>query len=363
MDKLFDSYWVLRVTALVLAILLFLYVKAELNDDDQNNTTSNTDVDIITDVELEVYYDDENLIVSGLPKTVDVTIEGPKPIVLQTKLAKDFKVFVDLNSLLIGEHQVTIDYENLSDKLDVSIEPKTVDVVIEEKVTAEMRVEPEMNNRLIHEGYELNGMIADPGTVFITGAKSVIESISYVKATVTGEPGIKAPFEQNANVKVLDSNLNKLDVVIEPESVKVKVDVYEYKREIPIVIKQKGSPPKGVTIRRLISESNRITVYGPKSIIDAFAELVVEFDVSEIEESKVYKVDLSLPNGATRLSSKTIDIQVDLNRVVPKVEPEETPTTSPNNTNNTGGADTGTTETETETDVNVEDNTNEQPLQ
>lgn len=361
MDKLFDSYWVLRVTALVLAILLFLYVKAELNDDDQN-TTSNTDVDIITDVELEVYYDDENLIVSGLPKTVDVTIEGPKPIVLQTKLAKDFKVFVDLNSLLIGEHQVTINYENLSDKLDVSIDPKTVDVVIEEKVTAEMRVEPEMNNRLIHEAYELNGMIADPGTVFITGAKSVIESISYVKATVTGEPGIKAPFEQNANVKVLDSNLNKLDVVIEPESVKVKVDVYEYKREIPIVIKQKGTPPEGVTIRRLTPESNRITVYGPKSVIDAFAELVVEFDVSEIEESGAYKVDLSLPNGATRLSSKTIDIRVDLTRLVPKVEPEETTTTSPNNT---GGADTGTTETETktETDVNVEDNTNEQPSQ
>ena len=64
------------------------------------------EVDIITQVPLEVYYDTENLIVTGLPKTVDVTIEGPRQIVLKAKLTKDFKVFVDLNALLIGEHRV-----------------------------------------------------------------------------------------------------------------------------------------------------------------------------------------------------------------------------------------------------------------
>ena len=72
---------------------------------------------------------------------------------------------------------------------------------IEEKVTQEFRVDPEMNNRLIDEGYILKGMTSNPTTVFVTGAKSAIESISYVKATVTGEQGLNQPFSQEAAVK------------------------------------------------------------------------------------------------------------------------------------------------------------------
>lgn len=142
MDKLFDSHWALRVVALILAILLFFYAKAQL--DSGQSTGINPEMDIITDVPLEAYYDSENLIVSGLPETVDVKIEGPRQLVLEAKLRKDFKVFVDLNSLLIGEHTVTIQHENLSEKLDVTIDPKVVDIVIEEKVTKEVSVDPNL---------------------------------------------------------------------------------------------------------------------------------------------------------------------------------------------------------------------------
>ncbi len=312
MDKLFDSYWVLRVTALVLALLLFFYVKA-LTDDTQSSNI-NSQYDIITDVPLEAYYDSENLIVTGLPKTVDVTVSGPMQLVLSAKLKKDFKVFVDLNSLLIGEHRVTIQYENFSEKLEVSIDPKWVDIVIEEKVTKELRVDPEMNNSQIAEGFELKGMTAEPSTVFVTGAKSAIENISYVKATVTGEDGINSSFKQEVNVKVLDNNLNKLDVIIEPETVVVNVEIKKYSREVPITIKQTGRPGEGITINSIRSDTESIIVYGPKSIIDSLTELVVEFDISEIQESGVYKVNLKIPNGATKLSSKTIEIEADITK-------------------------------------------------
>lgn len=322
MDKLFNSNWSLRVIALVLAILLFFYAKAQL---DQGQTApANTQIDIITDVPLEAYYDTENLIVSGLPETVDVTIEGPMQIVLKTKLTKDFKVFVDLNALLIGEHRVTIQHENFSDKLEVSIDPKAIDIAIEEKVTKEVKVEPELNNSLIAEGYFLTGMTAEPSTVFVTGAKSVIENISYVKATVNSDKSINASFEQEANVKVLDSNLNKLDVAIEPTTVNVKVGVREYSREIPITIRRKGTPMDGVTINSLTSEKKTIEVFGPKSIIDQLTQLVVEFDISAIDDSGVYKVDLVMPNGVTRLSSKTIEVQANVTKV--NEIPEEPPT-------------------------------------
>ena len=153
MDKLFESVWTLRVTALILAILFFFYVKSELDTTGQEDDPTNN-IAILTDVPLEAYYDTENLIVTGLPKTVDVTIEGSKQFVLQAKLKKDYKVFVDLSSLLIGDHKVAIQHENFSDKLDVSIDPEFVDIVIEEKVTKEFRVDPEFNTSLIADEHD-----------------------------------------------------------------------------------------------------------------------------------------------------------------------------------------------------------------
>ena len=321
MDKIFESYWALRITALILAFALFFYAKADM--DTNRDTPASTQTDIIYDVPLEVYYDDTNLIVTGLPETVNVMIDGPQSIVMQTKNLKDFKVFVDLNSLMIGEHHVTIQNEGFSDKLEVSIEPKSVSVVIEERVTKEFRVDPEMNNRLIAEEYVLDKMTADPATVMVTGAKSVIENISYVKATVTGEPGIKSSFEQEANVKVLNAELNRLDVVIQPEKVNVKVEIKEYSRELPITIKQIGEFQEGVSLEDISVEPSTLTVYGKKAMIDELRELVVEFDVAGLEESGDYEAKVIVPDGVT-VKANTITIHANVRKS--SVEADSEPT-------------------------------------
>lgn len=312
MDKLFDSPWMLRLTALFLAAALFLYVQAEEKRLADSNSSNETD--IITNVPLEVYYDYDNLFVTGLPETVDVKISGPSSTIVKTKLEKDFKVFVDLSSLIVGEHSVTIQQENFSEKLNVTIDPKMVNVNIEEKITEEFRVEPEMNNRLVAEDYIVKSTTVEPTHVMITGAKSVIDSISYVKATISGEQGIKQSFEQEATVKVLDRDLNKLDVRVSPEKVKVKVDINEYSRELPITLKEKGQLQGGVTIDKLSPEPSRITVFGTKATIDLLKEVVVEIDRAKITESGSYDFNIALPAGATKLSQDEIIIHADVTK-------------------------------------------------
>lgn len=310
MDKLFDSPWTLRLAALVLSGLLFFYV--QYSESNTRETSTSMETDLISNVPLDVYYDDDNLHVTGVPETVDVKISGPMQIVMKTKLSDDFKVFVDLNSLLIGEHRVTIQHENFSDKLDVTINPATINVTIEEKIAEEFRVEPEMNSRLIAEDYIVKGMTAEPSRVSISGAKSVIENISYVKATVTGEKGISETFDHEATVKVLDRDLNKLDVTINPEKVNVHVEVNEYSRELPITIQQKGAPKAGVTIENLSADPHTAYVYGPRTVIDALTEVVAEFDVSAVTGAGSYGAKLALPTGATKLSRDTIIIHADV---------------------------------------------------
>ncbi|MGN7118076.1 YbbR-like domain-containing protein [Lysinibacillus odysseyi] len=309
MDKLFDSYWALRIIAFVLALALFFYVKTGIDAGRENNPTA--DLDILYNVPLEVYYDDENLLVTGLPETVDVTISGSPQLIAQTKIRQDYKVFVDLNSLMIGEHHVPIQYEGFSDKLNVSIEPSSVNIGIEERVTKEFKIDPEMSNRLLADDYVVKDMTVNPSTVKVTGAKSVIESISYVKATVTGEQGIKESFEQDANVKVLNTDLNRLDVVVQPEKVKVKAEIEEYSREVPITIKQTGQLKEGISLDKIFAEPSKLKVYGKKALIDELKEIVVEFDVSDLEETGSYEAKLKLPEGmSVKADAVTIHAEV-----------------------------------------------------
>ena len=333
MDKLFDSPWMLRLAGLFLALALFAYVQTEGKS--ETESSSSTETDVITKVPLEVYYDEENLFVTGVPETVDVKISGPTPIVKKTKLEKDFKVFVDLNALLIGEHSVTIQQENFSEKLNVVIEPQTLNIKIEEKVTEEFKVEPEMNNRLLAEDFIVKSMQAEPVRVTITGAKSVIDSISYVKATVTGDKGINQSFEQEATVKVLDRDLNKLDVRVNPEKIKVKVEINEYSKELPLTIKEIGEANEGVTIEHLAIEPAKITVYGKKSVVDSFDSVSVDVDLTKITESGSYEFAVTLPNGATKLSQDKIIIHADV--FSEPVEPEENSETQSDTETNSSG--------------------------
>lgn len=317
MDKMIDSPWVLRITSLALAILLFFSVRSEINSNER--LAVNEQEDVIRDVPVEVYYDTDNLIVTGIPSVVDVRIKGPMQDVLKVKASRDFKVFIDLNRLLIGEHKVKLQYENISRKLDVELDPATVDIKIEERVTKEFKVEAEMNRQTIAEGFVLKGLNVTPPNVFITGAKSAIDSISYVKATVAGDNS-KEHFTQNADVRVLDKELNKLDVEVNPKTVKVDIDISEYSRDVPITLTQKGKPKSGLQIDDMKAEQRFITVYGTKSIVDAITTIEVPVDVAKFTESKTYNVPITKPEGISKLGADAIKVKVQISKTAEETE-------------------------------------------
>ncbi|MFD1206018.1 MULTISPECIES: CdaR family protein [Sporosarcina] len=322
MDKFMDRPWFLRITALILALSLFVTVKGE-EDKSASNTFGDT-VDIIRDVPLEVYYDNENLVVTGLPESVNVTVEGPPNIVQSLKIMRDFTVKADLRSLPMGSHKVEIQTENISDKLQVKLDPATVDVVIEEKITQSFKVDPEFNERLLAEDFHVVNMGVEPAAIEVTGAKSVIDSISFVKVSVTKDNGINKSFEQKARVRVLDRDLNKLNVTIEPEEVTVKVDIEENSKEVPIVVKQKGVAPDDISIDSVFSETKFITLYGPKKVLDSIENFNVDVDVTDVKKSGSINVELAKPKGVSKLSTDKIKVNiVASNRTGEEPPPEE----------------------------------------
>lgn len=322
MDRLMDNPWFLRITALLLAVLLFFTVQSEMES--TNNEESSDIADVIQEIPVEVYYDDNNLIVTGVPETVDMKISGPRAIVMQAKALQDFTVFVDLRNTPIGEHVVRIQHENVSDKLQVELDTTNITVSIEERVSMEFDVEPEINERLLEKNFVIESMKTDPKKIRVTGPKSVIENIEFVKATVTAEQGVNESFTQKVNIRVLDRNLGKLEnVLVEPEQVKVTVEVEEYSKEIPIKVRQKGEPKEGVTINDLTPDITWIRLYGNRSVIDELEAIFIDVDVSALEKTETVPIKVPVPKGVSRASDKEIKVKVDVTPATPKADAEK----------------------------------------
>jgi YbbR domain-containing protein len=74
---------------------------------------------------------DERLSVQPFPQSVDVIISGPVPV-LETLVAEDVEITVDVSGLGIGTYQLEprVDTGDISDVLIESILPGTVEVVL-----------------------------------------------------------------------------------------------------------------------------------------------------------------------------------------------------------------------------------------
>ncbi|WP_203340730.1 CdaR family protein [Planococcus beijingensis] len=310
MDKMMDNRWFLRITALLLAFLLFFSVQAE---DSNTGTTDTSRVsEVIEDVELEVYHDN-SLMVSGVPKTADLHLSGPVSIVQTARQLEDFTLFVDLRNLPVGEHQVPIQTENLSEQLNIRVDPAFVNVVIEERVSQEFRIDPEVNERMLAEGFILENVTVKPETVTVTGPKSMIDAISFVKATVSGEQGVKESFTTAARVRVLAEDLTKLESAeIEPQEVEVDVDVVEYSKLVPVRLEPTGEARPGITINDWNTATEEVRIFGPKTVVDEITEYVIEVDAADVTaEDDTLEVELAIPSGTSGVSPGQVSVEAE----------------------------------------------------
>lgn len=319
MDKWMDNPWFIKVVALVLAVLLFGSVpKNEPGKPGDVNVPSDEKVETIEDVPVKRIYDTDTLVVSGVPETVTVTLQGPKNLVQQAKTLRNFEVFVDLTDAEIGKQRVPITIKDVSDRLTVTIEPGYANVSIQEKVTKEFSVEAEFNGSLVEEGYIAEKPTVKPNKVQITGAKDVIDKITYVKATVNSSGKISETITREASVLALDKDMNKLDVIVEPGVVDVTIPVKSSSKKVPIDIVRKGTPPSGVTIDSITLGTKEAEIIADPDVLEKFNNVRVEVDVSKIEEDTELTLPVIIGEGIVRVSPETVKVAVKVTKATEK---------------------------------------------
>lgn len=309
-----ETKWGLRIISLILALFLFLSVNDVFGTLFQKEQFNVADEVMLEDVPVKTIYDEENLYLSGAPKTVSMRISGPQSIVRRTESMMDFSVKLDLSKDTVGDHKKKFKIEGLSDKLTYEIIPKTANVTLSEKVDVAKQVEAEISSGRIATGYELIGEEVDPSQVVITGGKDQVDKIAYVKATINDTTKLSESTTEEAEVNVFDSNLNKLDVSVKPEKVKVNVKVRPSSKTVAISPETTGALPSGYKLNKVTLSDEEIELFGKRSVLDGIGDLKVEVDLSGVTKDTELKEKIPLPSNVSKASPSTVTVKIDVSK-------------------------------------------------
>jgi len=327
MDKLFDNRWVMRIIALFLALMLYASVNIESNSEDKQgasnagaSTTVFSDETTVTDVPVIPYFDQENLVVTGIPESVEVNLQGATASITKARQLRDFEVYADLSNLSIGTHQVRLQYKDIADDLKVSIKPSVITVTIEEKVTKDFEVGVDLlNENQLEEGYLSDKPIVSPKSIQITASEDIIEEISSVKAKVDLQGGNET-INRESTITVYDREGEVIPVEVEPSVVDVTVPIKSPSRDLPFKIIREGELKEGLSISSIESETKEITVFGPEDVINKLEFIDgITVDLSKITKDTVLEVDVPLPDGVTKVTPEKVKLEINVDEQEEKV--------------------------------------------
>ncbi|KAA0542937.1 YbbR-like domain-containing protein [Bacillus sp. BGMRC 2118] len=313
MDKFMDNHWVVRIIALLFALMLYTSVNMNTQSKQVDTPFSlplmTTESETLSEIPLSVYYDRDNYVVSGLPQTVNVTLEGPRSAVQPIKLQRSIEPYIDLEKLKPGTHELKVLYEDINDSVKVTIDPAVITLTIHEKVEKEFSVEVDYIHEL-NDGYAVDEPIVNPKNVKVIGAKEQVEQIALVKAIVDLK-GAEEKIKQEAPVAVYDSEGNRLAVEVVPSVVDVEVSIISPNKVVPISFVPKGKVEDGYSLIGLESTVKDVTIFGAKKDIDKIQSLEnIEVDIEGITESTTIEVEIPVPKGLKEISPKKIPVQV-----------------------------------------------------
>ncbi|PTJ96879.1 CdaR family protein [Mammaliicoccus sciuri] len=308
-----ESKWGLRFVALILALLMFLSVNNVFGSLFSENALKSSN-HVIEDVPVDTIYNTKELYLSGAPKTVDVKVSGPQSTILQAEKLLNFKVELDLKNKSVGQYKENFKIKGLSDELKATVVPKSANVTLQDKVSKKYPIEAEINQNRIASGYELVGETVNPSQVTITGGQEELNKIAYVKATLDETKQLTDDTTEKAGISVLDSNLNKLDVQIRPDTVNVNIKVARSSKTVTLNPVTKGSASKNINIDDITLDKNEVKIYGSRNVIDGIGSIDVPVDISNVDGDTTKKINLSLPDGVDEAEFKNVEAKIETSK-------------------------------------------------
>ncbi|GIO24780.1 YbbR-like domain-containing protein [Oceanobacillus sp. J11TS1] len=327
MDNWFKSKWFVRILSLAFAVTLYAFVSvSETPNSDATFSRGTSQTESLDDVPVDIRIDRDKYVVSDVPEGVQVSLKGTPGSVTPLLLQRNFDVYVDLEDLEEGTHVVELQH-NIASDVEVFIEPKTIEVTIEERASQEFAVTADfINQDLMADGYEVVSYSIEPEVVTIMSSRSVIESIGAVKVYVNLDNVDGSINNRELPVNVYDLQGNELDVGLDPESIQVSVEVDKSKKTVPLSVETTGELDEDLELGSVSANEEEVEIYSQSDVLDDISEVTTEpLDLSEIEESGTVEVPLDLPENVQAPDTEDVEVSIEVEgtKVIEDVSLEE----------------------------------------
>lgn len=314
LNHFFDNKWFYRLLSLVFAVLLFSYVNSlGLNSSLSNNNSDSMLSERSTTLKmpLSLNINSDKYFVTGYPEKVNIKISGASSMVTATTNTRNFSVYADLSKLKPGTHRVKLQEAGLSRNLSYKISPATVKVKISLRKTASFPVQVVYNTNQLANGYQVGDSSTSPQIVSVTGAKSDINKIDRVEASLDIPQGTDETLVRQVMLQAVDNSGKILNVVISPETVRVRLPIYSSTstKKVPLnFVASGGSSEQNYNFS---SKTKEVTLEGTKKALDKLSQLTVSVPVAGISSETTKTIKVTVPtNGVSSVSPNQVTVTI-----------------------------------------------------
>ncbi|MBO5667117.1 MAG: hypothetical protein J6S45_06685 [Firmicutes bacterium] len=236
---------------------------------------------------------DRNLAIAGdTDYTVDVKIKGQRTTV-DPLTTKDIIVEADLFGYGKGQNYINVTALIPDNTELVEIRSPRIQVILEDLVAVSKPVD--INFTHVPDGKEVGGLVLQPASVEVSGAKSLVEAVAWAFGTVSAE-GAEAGKPITAQVELLP--LNDGEVMVEnvhmsAQYADVTYTIMEVK-EVPLSVPTIGDPGLDQAVE-VFEVPETIKIRGVQEVLDTVEEIVAEpVDLEALEPDETGAVALQL---------------------------------------------------------------------
>jgi len=294
MDKSENRTLIVKIICILLSFGLWLYV-SNVENPLRTYELKNIPVELTNENSLT---DSKFVIANKQQFTVDLKLEGSSSEMAKIK-KEDFRIIADMSAYALknGENTIPVQIVSYPEKIDIKNNSFLgIKVNLEELVEKAITIKSKVKVNYKEHIYEKEQTIS-PKMVTVTGGKSSVERIS--EAILTGEEkDIDKNKESQYDIKFVDSVGNEVsNIKSDSETAKLSIVVTNGKIT-PINLKTKGTISQGFVLEGYELSKNNVNILGDSQNLDKIESIDTEVvDMSSLQADSEMEVKLNLPEG------------------------------------------------------------------
>ncbi len=297
--------------ALLFSIVLYFNangqtVQSTLSGNESYNQTA-------SNVSIQLLYDTDKYYIHGYENTATVKLSSANRVQLNAEANEDtrtFRVTADLTNIGEGTHEVPLKVKNLSSAVTAKLQPETITVTIEKKVTKTFDVKVVVPSDFTPSGYELGETSADPDKVTITTGDKTLSEIHQVTATVAPSMIKDEGINSEISVQALNQAGEALSIVSDPVQVKVTADAIKPTKSVRLYGTQQGTPGEGVKSYDFKFSELDAVITGSNDRLALIGDSIpVPIDVSGITHRTTRNIEIPVEQGLS-VSPKSVSVEI-----------------------------------------------------